>query len=79
MFSVIKESIPIIHASPKMNKAMKEIELIPIRRQPENLKRILARAKFETNYNTSNEHKISRCNDPPVKLAKKSLLGVRSK
>ena len=44
MFSVIWESIPILSASPKMSKAMKEIELIPSRRQAENLKRILTRA-----------------------------------
>ena len=60
-----------------MNKAMKEIKILPSRRQPENLKRILTRAKFETNYTTSTEPKISRCNDPRCQTCKEILVGSR--
>ena len=75
MFSVIRESISILNASPKMDKAMKEIKLIPSRRQPENLKRILTRAKFATNYGTSNEPKVSQCKDPRCQTCKEILVG----
>ena len=54
---------------------MKKIKLIPSRRQPENLKRILTRAKFESNYNTSNEPKISKCTDPRCQTCKEILVG----
>ena len=79
MFSVIRESMPILNASPKTNKVLKEIELIPSRRQPDNLKRILTRAKFETNYNTSNEPKIPQCNDPHCQTSKDILVGTQVK
>ena len=75
IFSIIRKSIPILNSSPKMNKEMKKIKLIPSRRQPENLKRILTRAKFESNYNTSNEPKISKCTDPRCQTCKEILVG----
>ena len=76
MFSVIRESISILNASPKMDKAMKEIKLIPSRRQPENLKRILTRAKFATDYTTPNEPKVSQCKDPRCQTCKEILVTI---
>ena len=64
IFSMIRESTPILNASPEMDKAMKGIKLISCRRRPEDLKRIRTRAKFETNPITSNEPKIFQCMDP---------------
>ena len=48
MFLIIKESLPILNTSTKMNEAMKNITLIPSNRPPPNLKRILTRANFES-------------------------------
>ena len=65
IFKVIKETLPLLNASPKMKKALEGINLINSRRQPPNLERTLARAKFNfpAQVQTGNTTKTKRCNN----------------
>ena len=45
-FSIVKKIFPLLNASPKMQKALKNMKLIRSYRQPPSLKKLLTRAKF---------------------------------
>ena len=46
---VIKSNIPIVQEDPKMNEILSNLKLLKSKRQPNNLKRLLTKAKFNHN------------------------------
>ena len=60
LFNVIKSNLPISQEDPKMNEILSNFKLIKSKRQPNNLKRLLTKAKF--NYNVN--HEVKRCKRP---------------
>ena len=60
IFNVINFNLPILQEDPKMNKVLSNFKLIKSKRQPNNLKRLLTKAKFNHNSN----HEVKRCNRP---------------
>jgi len=73
MFSIIKESLLILKTSTRMNEAMKNMKLIPSKRQAPNLKRILTRAKFGSP--SKEKTKVTQCKDPRCHTCKEILVG----
>ena len=63
LFNTIKETLPLLNASPKLREAMKKFKLIKSKRQPQNLKGILTRARFmfEESPDDSSDTKTSKC------------------
>ena len=65
MFKVIKDTLPLLNASPRMKKSLKNIKLVNSKRQPSNLKKLLTRARFELSTTQKQEHqgvkKVHRC------------------
>ena len=65
MFKIIKETISLLDASPKMKKALAKYKLINSKRQPKNLKQMLTRAKFIANQanpiNDVDSFKVTKC------------------
>ena len=65
MFKVMKDTLPLLNASPPMKKALKNIKLINSKHQPSNLKELLTRARFELSTTQKQEHqevkKVHRC------------------
>ena len=69
-FSIVKKIFPLLNASPKMQKVLKNMKLIRSYRQPPSLKKLLTRAKFTYSKNAQmtrrvapNEAKVTKCND----------------
>ena len=60
IFNVINFNLPILQEDPKMNKVLSNFKLIKSKRQPNNLKRLLTKAKF----NHDSNHEVKRCNRP---------------
>ena len=60
IFSVINFNLPILQEDPKMNKVLSNFKLIKSKRQPNNLKQLLTKAKF----NHDSNHEVKRCNRP---------------
>ena len=58
--NVIKSNLPILQEDPKMNEILPNFKLIKSKRQPNNLKRLLTKAKFNHNV----DHEVKRCNRP---------------
>ena len=56
MFKVIKDTLPLLDANPRMKKALKNIKLINSKHQPSNLKKLLTRARFELSTIQQQEH-----------------------
>ena len=56
-----------------MNEAMKNMKLIPSKRQAPNLKRILTRAKFGST--SKDKTKVTQCKDPRYHTCKEILVG----
>ena len=50
-----KESLPILKTIIRVKEAMKDIKLIPSKWQPPNLRRVLTRAKCESNSNENSK------------------------
>ena len=69
MYKVIKDTINVLDASPKLKKVLSETTLINSKRQPPNLKQILTRARFVSlqqseQPNIGNGTKVRKCNNP---------------
>ena len=60
IFILINFNLPILQEDPKMNKVLSNFKLIKSKRQPNNLKRLLTKAKFNHDFN----HDVKRCNRP---------------
>ena len=60
LFNVIKYNLPILQEDPKMNEILSNFKLIKSKRQPNNLKRLVTKAKFNHNV----DHEVKRCNRP---------------
>ena len=60
IFNVINFNLPILQEDPKMNKVLSNFKLIKSKRQQNNLKRLLTKAKF----NHDSNHEVKRCNRP---------------
>ena len=60
LFNIIKSNLPILQEDPKMNEILSNFKLIKSKRQPNNLKRLLTKAKFNHNV----DHEVKRCNRP---------------
>ena len=69
MFKVIKNTISLLDASPKMKRAMAKVELINSKRQPPSIKQMLTKARFVSNterlpnHNNDNNLKVTKCNN----------------
>ena len=69
MFKVIKSTISLLDASPKMKRAMAKVQLINSKRQPPSIKQMLTKARFVSNterlpnHNNDNNSKITKCNN----------------
>ena len=65
IFKIIKETLPLLNASPKMKRALRSFKLINSKRQPPNLKSILTRAifTFPAEIQRDNSTKTKRCNN----------------
>ena len=60
MYKVIQFNLPILHEDPKMNSILSNFKMIKSKRQPDNLKRLLTKAKF----NDRKYHEVKRCRRP---------------
>ena len=60
MYKVIQFNLPILHEDPKMNSILSNFKMIKSKRQPDNLKRLLTKAKF----NDKQYHEVKRCRRP---------------
>ena len=60
MFNVIIENMPILQEDENMQKILSNHKFIKSKRQPYNLKRLLTKAKFTSNYNC----KVRKCTKP---------------
>ena len=69
MFKVIKNTISLLDASPKMKRAIAKVQLINSKRQPPSIKQMLTKARFVSNtenlptHNTDNNLKVTKCNN----------------
>ena len=60
MFNVIRENLPILEEDDIMRRLLSNYKLIKSKRQPYNLKRLLTKAKFQSN----DIPEVRRCNKP---------------
>ena len=60
IFNVIKSNLPILQEDPKMNNILSNFTIFKSKRQPNSLKRILTKAKF----NNDSDHEVKRCKRP---------------
>ena len=61
VFSAVKTSIPILMRSQRIKRIIPENKIIDSRRQPLNFKRILSRAKFQSE--SRRDYKVEKCGD----------------
>ena len=78
-YPIITHSISILNASTNMKQKLSNIKIIPSKRQPPNLKKILIRAKFTSQENNDNAPKVKNVRISVVKLASRSLFAVKLK
>ena len=64
MFNVIRENLPILEEDDIMRRLLSNYKLIKSKRQPYNLKRLLTKAKFQSNGSLE----VRRCNKPTCGL-----------
>ena len=67
MFKIIKESIAILDASPKMQRGLQKFMLINSKRQPPSLKKLLTHAKFSDKEKGSSTTTVNHCKDKRCK------------
>lgn len=60
LFNIIKFNLPILEEDPTMKNILSKFQMIKSKRQPNNLKRFLTKAKFNSDYH----HEVKRCNRP---------------
>ena len=60
IYKVIQFNLPILKEDPKMNDILSNFKIIKSKRQPNNLKRLLTKAKFSN----SDHHEVKRCHKP---------------
>ena len=60
IYKVIKFNLPILKEDPKMNDILSNFKIIKSKRQPNNLKRLLTKAKFSN----CDHHEVKRCHKP---------------
>ena len=60
IYKVIQFNLPILKEDPKMNDILSNFKIIKNKRQPNNLKRLLTKAKFSN----SDHHEVKRCHKP---------------
>ena len=79
IFKIIKDTLNILHASPKMKKAIQNVQLINSKRQPPNLKKLLTRAKFvkDTDDNHLHEEKVKNATERNAAPVKSSEIAVK--
>ena len=71
IYNVIQFNLPILHEDPKMSSILSNFKMIKSKRQPKNLKRLLTKAKF----NSNNYHEVKRCQRPNCGLCKHLIEG----
>ena len=71
IYNVIQFNLPILHEDPKMSNILSNFKMIKSKRQPKNLKRMLTKAKF----NSNNYHEVKRCQRPNCGLCKHLIEG----
>ena len=64
IFNVMNFNLPILQKDPKMNTVLSDIKLIKSKQQPNNLKRLLIKAKF----NHDSNHEVKLYNRPKCGL-----------
>lgn len=72
LFGTIRQNLNILYEDQKMNTILQTNDIIKSKRQPQNLKRLLTRAKFDENIQTAT---INRCNRPNCGLCKYIIVG----
>ena len=60
IYKVIQFNLPILKEDPKMNDILSNFKIIKSKRQPNNLKRLLTKAKFSN----CDHHEVKRCHRP---------------
>ena len=78
-YPIIKESISVLNASPKMKRELNKTKLIPSKRQPQNLKRILTRAKFISQVTVNDTPKLRNARTNDVKPVNRLLYVAKLK
>ena len=63
MFKIIKESIAILDASPKMKRGLQKFKLINSKRQPPSLKKLLTHTQFSDKEKGSFTTTVNHCKD----------------
>ena len=71
IYNVIQFNLPILHEDPKMSSILSNFKMIKSKRQPKNLKRLLMKAKC----NSNNYHEVKRCQRPNCGLCKHLIEG----
>ena len=71
IYNVIQFNLPILHEDPKMSNILSNFKMIKSKRQPKNLKRLLTKAKF----NSNNYHEVKRCQRPNCGLCRHLIEG----
>ena len=72
LFYVIKSCLPMLQEDSKMNGILSNFKQIKSKRQSNNLKRLLTKAKFNHNV----DHEVKRCNRPNCGLGIHLLEGI---
>ena len=76
IFQIIKRTLPMLDASPRMKQAITNKRIIQSKRQPPNLKEMLTRARF-TMEETDSQPKIQRCKDTRCKTCHELQTGSK--
>ena len=80
LYTLIKQSIPMLNASPKMKKPLEYTRIIPSKRQPPILKKILRRARFTTDPRAEDQqNKVRKCLDLKCEVCKELQVGSHVK
>ena len=80
LYTLIKQSIPMLNASPKIKKSLENTKIIPSKWQPPNLKKILKRERFTKNPRAEDQqNKVRKCFDLKCEVSTKIQVGSHVK
>ena len=71
IYNVIQFNFPILHEDPKMSSILSNFKMTKSKRQPKKPKRLLTKAKF----NSNNYHKVNSCQRPDCGLCRHLIVG----
>ena len=80
LYTLIKQSLPMLNASPKMKKSLENTRIIPSKRQPPNLKKVLTRARFTKHPRAEDQqNKVRKCLDLKCEVCEELQVGSHVK